>query len=95
MLYGGIYETQNTNIMGPIGMPEIVMIFMVLVMLAIPVGIVVALIWYFSSRRKPPHLPQGPKSIQERLSEIDDLRSHDLISDAEHEEKRRQIISGI
>jgi hypothetical protein len=81
--------------MGPLGMPEIIMIFVVLIMLAIPVGIAIVLIWYFSSRSKPPQLPQGPKSIQERLSEIDGLRSRNLISEAEHDEKRRQILGDI
>jgi len=76
-------------------MPEIIMIFVVLVMLAISVGVVIALIWYFSSRSKPPQLLHGSKSIQQRLSEIDGLRSQNLISEAEHEEKRRQILSDI
>jgi flagellar basal body-associated protein FliL len=81
--------------MGPIGISEIIMIFVVMIVLAIPVVIAIALIWYFSSRSKPPQLPQGPKSVQERLSEIDDLRARNLISEAEHEEKRKQILSGI
>ncbi len=59
------------------------MIFVVLIMLAIPVGIVVALVWYFSSRSKPPQLtppPQVLRSTQDRLAEIDSLRSQNLIS---------------
>lgn len=74
------------------------MIFVMLIILAIPVGIVIALVRYFSSRSKPPQLiqpPQVPKSIQERLSEIDGLRSQNLLSEAEYEEKRRHILSGI
>jgi hypothetical protein len=81
--------------MGPLGMPEIFMIFVVLIMLAIPVGIAIVLIWYFSSRNKPPQLPQGSRSIEERLSEIDGLRARNLISEAEHDEKRRQILGDI
>jgi flagellar basal body-associated protein FliL len=76
-------------------MPEMIVIFVVLIVLAIPVGIAIALIWYFSSRSKPPQLPQGSKNVQERLTEIDGLRSRNLISDAEHEEKRKQILSDI
>jgi len=75
-----------------------IMIFVMLILLAIPAGIVIALVWYFSSRSRPPQMiqpPQVPKSIQERLSEIDGLRSRNLISEAEYEEKRRQILSGI
>lgn len=79
-------------------MPEIIVIFVVLIMLAIPVGIVIALVWYFSSRNKPPQAIQPPKvskSSQDRLSEIDELRSQNLISEAEYDEKRRQILNGI
>lgn len=75
-------------------MPELIMIFIVLAMLALPVGVAVTLLWFFSSRNKPQLHPQGP-SIQERLLEIDDLRANNLISDAEHEEKRKQILNGI
>ena len=74
------------------------MIFVVLIMLAIPVGIVIALVWYFSSRSKPTqHIqpPQVHRSTQERLAEIDSLRSQNLISETEYEERRRQILSGI
>ncbi|MEO7339681.1 MAG: hypothetical protein ABI073_02285 [Luteolibacter sp.] len=70
------------------------MIFIVLAMLALPVGVAIALIWFFSSRNKPPQYPQGP-GIQERLLEIDALRAKNLISDAEHEEKRKQILNGV
>jgi hypothetical protein len=76
-------------------MHEMIVIFVVLIVLAIPVVIAIALIWYFSSRSKPPQLPQGAKSVQDRLTEIDGLRSRNLISEAEHEEKRKQILSDI
>ena len=81
--------------MGPIGMPEMFMIFIVLALLAVPVVIVIALVWYFGSRNKPPQLPSGPSRPLDRLAELEALRSRNLISDAEHEEKRRQILSEI
>lgn len=84
--------------MGPIGIPELIMIFVVLIMLAIPVGIIIAFVWYFSSRSKPPQVTQPPqvlRSTHDRLLEIDSLRSQNLISETEYEERRRQIISGI
>lgn len=71
------------------------MIFLVLVMLAMPLGGVVALVWYFSSRSRPPQLvlpPQIPKNIPERLSEMEDLRARNLISEAEYEEKRNHLL---
>lgn len=76
-------------------MPEIVMIFIVLALLAVPVVIVIGLVWYFGSRNKPPQLPPGSSRPQDRLAELDALRSRNLISDAEHEEKRRQILRDI
>lgn len=81
--------------MGPLGMPEIIMIFIVLAMLIIPVGVVIALVWYFSSRSKSSQFPAGPTTVQERLLAIEALRSQNLISDTEHEEKRKQILKGI
>ncbi len=38
--------------MGLIAMPEIIMILMIIVMLSIPAGIVIALVWYFSANLK-------------------------------------------
>lgn len=84
--------------MGPLGMSEIIMIFVVLILLAIPVVIAIALVWYFSNRGKPPQPalpPQVPKSIEERLSELDGLRSRNLVSEAEYEEKRSRILGEI
>ena len=75
-------------------MPELIMIFIVLAMLALPVGVAITLIWFFSSRNTPPQHSQGP-GIQEKLLEIDTLRANNLISDVEHEEKRKQILNGI
>ncbi len=92
---GVTHENQITNTMGPIGMPELVVIFIALILLVIPAGIAIAVVLYFSSRKKPPLLPQVPRGIQERLTELDALRSNKLISDAEHEEKRRQILRDI
>ena len=81
--------------MGPIGMPEIVMIFVILVILAVPVIIAIAIIWYFTSRGKASQSAARPTSVQERLQELDALRAKNLISEAEHEERRKQIINGI
>jgi cytochrome c-type biogenesis protein CcmH/NrfG len=79
-------------------MPELIMIVVVLILLAIPVGIVIALVWYFSSRSKPHPMaqaPQNPKSTQQRLAEIESLRSQNLLTEAEYEEKRRHILDEI
>lgn len=84
--------------MGPLGMPEMIMIFVVLIMLCVPVAIAAALLWYFVLRRKPQHYAQAPqigRSTQERLSEIDNLRSQNLISETEHAEKRKRILDEI
>ena len=81
--------------MGPVGMPEIIMIFIVLAMIAIPACVALGLIWYFASRKKPTQMAPFPGSAQDRLLELESLRSKGLISDAEHEEKRQKILSGI
>ena len=76
-------------------MPEIIMIFVVLSLLIIPAGIVIGVIHYVSKRNNPPQLPHGSNRIEAKLLEIDNLRSRNLISEAEHEEKRKQILSRI
>jgi hypothetical protein len=84
--------------MGPIGMPELVVIVIVLLLLTVPVVIVIALAGFLSSRRKapqPPQLPPQPKGIPERLAELDDLRSRNLITEAEYVDKRSRILRGI
>lgn len=73
-------------------MPEL--IILMIVFLAILVGSIIALVWYFSSRRKPLQ-PPAPPSIQDKLVEIDALRSNNLITGAEHEEKRKMILNRI
>jgi hypothetical protein len=65
-------------------MPEMIMIVIVLIMLGVSAGIVFALVWYFSPRRKAARLPQGPRGVAERLSELDDLRSRNLITESEY-----------
>ena len=37
--------------MGPLGMPELIMIFVVLILLALPAGIAIVLLWYFYLKR--------------------------------------------
>lgn len=76
-------------------MPEIVMIVIVMFVLAVPAVIVIALVWYFTSRRKSAQPPQAPRGIPERLAELDGLRARNLITEAEYDERRRQILAGI
>jgi cytochrome c-type biogenesis protein CcmH/NrfG len=78
--------------MGPIGMPELIVILIVL--LVIPAGIIAAL-WCLTSRSKTTPPSGSRASIQERLTEIDSLRAQNLISEAEYEEKRIEILSSI
>ncbi|MBN8459010.1 MAG: hypothetical protein J0M04_14350 [Verrucomicrobia bacterium] len=84
--------------MGPIGMQELVLIVIVLIVLTVPVVIAIALAGFLSSRRKsrqPPQLPQAPKGNPERLAELDDLRSRNLITESEYQESRKRIIDEI
>ena len=77
-----------------LGFQEIIVIVLMLAMLTIPAIITLLVVWYFLLRRKSPPSPPTPASIQDRLLEIDSLRSKNLISDIEYEEKRRQILNG-
>lgn len=76
--------------MGPIGLPEMII---VLIMLAIPVVIVAAIVWFLVVRKRQILPPPNYTSIQERLTELDALKSKNLISELEYEEKRKQILS--
>lgn len=76
-------------------MPEFIMILIMIVILAIPSGIIVAVVWYFSARTKAAQAPPMRASIQDRLLELDALRSKNLISNVEYEEKRRQLLAEI
>lgn len=76
-------------------MPEIIMILIMIVILAIPSGIIVGLAWYFSARSKAAQAPPARASIQDRLLELDALRSKNLISETEYQEKRKQLLGEI
>lgn len=71
------------------------MITIVLILLTIPVGVVIALVWYFSSRSKQGGASHGPRDIEVRLAQLESLRSRNLITEAEHEEKRKKILGGL
>ena len=84
--------------LGPIGGPEIIMIFIVLVFLAIPICLIYFLVRYFTAKGGPSTLPplSSPQaSTQARLQELDHLKSQNLISESEYEEKRQQILGGL
>ena len=85
--------------LGPIGGPEMIMILVVLFLLVGPVLLAVFLILHFSKKKAalsiPPALPGGLPSTQARLLELDVLKSQNLISESEYEEKRKQILGGL
>jgi hypothetical protein len=78
-----------------IGMAEIIVILIALVLLAVPVGVVIAVVFFLTTRKRSPQLPPGPSSIQNRLIELDALLSQNLISTEEREEKRKKILAEI
>ena len=80
--------------LGPIGGPEMIILFFLFV------GAIIAVIVMASrksTRTDQPPLPQGHAvaDTEGRLRELDGLKAKGLISEAEHAEKRRQIINGI
>ena len=44
--------TNNNAIMGPIGFPELIVILIILAILAIPLIIVIGLVWYLMQKKK-------------------------------------------
>lgn len=82
--------------MGPIGMPElIVILFVLMIVIAVPAVVAIGLVLYFRGRPKvPPVMPQVG-GVQDRLREIDELRRSNLISEEEYEVKRKQIMDGL
>lgn len=80
--------------LGPIGGPEI--IFLLFLIIAAVVTVII-LSSRKSTRTYQPPMPQGHvvTDTEGRLRELDGLKAKGLISEAEHAEKRRQIINGI
>jgi hypothetical protein len=76
-------------------MPELVMLLIVLPLLVISIVVVIFIVRRCSSGGKPSLPSTARVSVQDRLLEIDALRSKNLISDTEYEEKRRQILNAI
>ena len=88
------------SFLGPIGGPEIIMILLVLGIPVVIVVVVIAIVRASSSGNSQPPYPMAAPppplpSPQSRLMEIDSLKAEGLISEAEHEEKRRKILEGI
>ena len=87
-----LIATSAWNALGfALGGAEIVIL---LILLAIPVGIAVVVLVIVRATRSsasPPAAPL-PRSIDERLRELDALREQELITEEEHEERRRAIV---
>lgn len=77
--------------MGPIGMPEIFVLFVVFLLLA---AIIVAVV-LVKSRKSPSTSFSRSNSAQDRLSEIDSLLQKKLITEAEYEAKRKAIVDSL
>lgn len=82
--------------MGPIGMPELVVIFVVfMVVIAVPALVAIGLVLYFKGLPKGPPMMTQVGGTQDRLREIDELRRANLISEEEYDAKRKQIMDGL
>lgn len=81
--------------MGPVGMPEMIVILIVgLMVLGLPALIAIGIIVY--SRRNGGTPPPPPLISREtRLAELDSLREKNLITEAEHQEQRKRILESI
>lgn len=84
--------------MGPIGMPEMIMILIVgLLVLGLPALIAIGIILYTRRNSSPPPAPLPPPlaNRETRLAELDSLREKNLITEAEHQEQRKRILEDI
>ncbi len=94
--------TRFLSFLGPLGGPEIIMILLVLVLLVAPAVVIVAVVLYLDRKKRgtyaaspPPPLPASLPPAQARLQELDSLKAQGLVSEAEYEEKRKQILGGL
>lgn len=79
--------------MGPIGMPEMIILFVFFGVIAIVIAAVIILL--LKSKKGPTADFSRSNSAQERLSEIDALRQKNLISEVEYEAKRKAIVDSL
>ncbi|MBG7607706.1 MAG: hypothetical protein IZT59_06740 [Verrucomicrobia bacterium] len=78
---------------GPIGGPEIIVILIVLLLLlAVPVIIIIVVLKLSSRSSKNPQPPLLPQTTKERIEALDDLKNRNLVSESEHEEKRKELL---
>ena len=77
--------------------PDLIIIAVILIFLVAFVGGGIALLVYvFGRSRKATPPPLRPDaSVDARLRELEELKQKNLVSDAEYEEQRRRIISGV
>jgi len=84
------------SFLGPIGGPELIVLLIIGFLLFIPVAIIIGLVLYLNRKSStptaPPMPPAAPSSTQARLTELESLKSRNLISESEYEEKRKQIL---
>ncbi len=72
-----------------------ILLFIVLPVLALTIVIVIAIVRRFSRSDQTPQPPPIPASNEARLLELEALRSKNLISEVEHDEKRQSILNRI
>lgn len=81
--------------MGPIGMPEMIMILIVgILVLGLPALIAIGVLLY-TRRNSPPPASPPPPSRETRLAELDSLRQKNLITEAEHQQQRKRILESL
>ncbi len=76
-----------------LGGPEILVI---LFLLAVPVGIVLLILFIVNKTQRPGLMPPiAPATPEQRLRELDALKTQNLISDEEYETKRQEILGEV
>jgi hypothetical protein len=70
-----------------------VILIMLAVMVLLVAGIVAGIVWLIGTASKSPKV--APRSVTERLAELESLRKAERITAAEYEKQRAAIVSSI
>jgi len=81
--------------MGPIGMPELIILGIIVPMLALGIFIIILIVKKLDKSRNPIQPDNQQSTVEARLAKIEAFKSEGLITDTEYQEKRKQILDSM
>lgn len=81
--------------MGPIGMPELIVLSLVMLMLAIGIFLIILIVRKLGGGNQAERQSDRKLTVQEELAMIEGLKAEGLITDAGYQMRRRQILDRI